>query len=163
MSFLVLTIGVFPKWSRTCIKFSEFRESDKITEVWIGLNLKVLFLTCVLLALWYFPGLWHRMWQVWAPFNDAYFCHWIRWIEWKLLGKTPLWLINFMLALSTRVIWNLLQWRHRWCASCWKNWDTHHDSTESMEKCNTYMVLLLNWSNCRISHKNLISNYRREK
>ena len=33
-------------------EFSEFREFDKITEAWIGLNLKTLCLPCVWLALW---------------------------------------------------------------------------------------------------------------
>ena len=35
---------------------------------------------------------WSLTWEVagWSPFNDKYFCHWIRWIQWKDLGKTLL-------------------------------------------------------------------------
>ena len=33
-------------------EFSEFRESDNFTEAQIRVNLKIMYLTCVLLALW---------------------------------------------------------------------------------------------------------------
>ena len=45
----------------------------QITEVWIGVNLKILSLTCVLLSLWLNCGLLHKRWQVRALFNDKYF------------------------------------------------------------------------------------------
>ena len=46
--------GVFPKWSRAFVKFSdfsEFRECDKSLNHELGLNLKILSFTCVLLVL----------------------------------------------------------------------------------------------------------------
>ena len=46
-------IGVFPKWSRTFTEFSEFRETDKITEAWIRVNLRIRSVICVFVVLWY--------------------------------------------------------------------------------------------------------------
>ena len=36
--------------------FSEFRESDKLLRHGLGLNLKILSLTCFLLVMWYHSG-----------------------------------------------------------------------------------------------------------
>ena len=33
--------------------FSEFRETDKITEAWMRVNLMILSVTCVFVSLWY--------------------------------------------------------------------------------------------------------------
>ena len=57
----------------------------QITEAWIGLNLKIPSLICVLLVLWWHPGLLHRRWQVRA--NSV-----------KHLGKTPM-------SLSKHTFW----------------------------------------------------------
>ena len=56
-------VAVFPKWSSSFIElseFREFRESDKPLKHEFGFNLKILFLTCVLLAQWQYPGLLHK-------------------------------------------------------------------------------------------------------
>ena len=53
---------------------------------WIGLNLKILSLTCLLLALWQHPDLLHKRWQVQALLMTN--CHRICWIQWKHLGMT---------------------------------------------------------------------------
>ena len=48
-----------------------------ITELWIGLNFKILSLVCVLLVLWWHPGIFHKRCQVRALFMIDNFCHWI--------------------------------------------------------------------------------------
>ena len=57
-----------------------FRENS--TEAWIGVNLKILSMTCILLTLWEHPGLRDKSRDY--RFNGKYFCHWIYWIQGKL-------------------------------------------------------------------------------
>ena len=45
--------GVFPKWIQIFTEFSKFRETDKITEAWMRVNLMILSFTCAFVALWY--------------------------------------------------------------------------------------------------------------
>ena len=44
--------GVFPKQKEKLSEFIELAESDKINDAWIGVNLKILFVTGVLVAVW---------------------------------------------------------------------------------------------------------------
>ena len=68
-------IGVFPEiqWIQGFLY---------ITEAWIGVNLKILSVTCFLLALWYLPGLLYEKLQLWIILLIAVF-HRIHWIQWK--------------------------------------------------------------------------------
>ena len=43
---------VFPKWRRLFIEFTEFRETEKITEAWIRINLTVFSASYVSVAQW---------------------------------------------------------------------------------------------------------------
>ena len=45
-------------------EFIESSESNKSLEALIGVNLKILSLTCIFLALWLHPGLLQKRWQV---------------------------------------------------------------------------------------------------
>ena len=88
-------IGVFSKWSGTFIEFREFRESEELLKLELGSVYKDLLCYLCLcglvvsslsltqeilgssptLLIFYF---------IW------FFCHWILWIQWKHLEKTPL-------------------------------------------------------------------------
>ena len=53
MLVIVITHLSFPKMEEKFSELSEFRESEKITQAWIEVNLKILSVASVLMALWY--------------------------------------------------------------------------------------------------------------
>ena len=67
-------IGVFPKWSRTFIEFSEFRESDNSLQHELGSILKILSLMCFAGAVVVLCSLTQEVAGL-CHFNDKYFCH----------------------------------------------------------------------------------------
>ena len=89
MSEKLINKGVFPKWSRTFTEFSEFREIDNhwsMNWAWFKDPVSHMCLAGTVEASW-------SLTQEVAgssPFTVMInFCHWIRWIQWKHLGRTP--------------------------------------------------------------------------
>ena len=72
------------EWNRSSV--NSMNSGNLITEALIGVNLKVLSLTCVLLAL---VATWSLTQEV-AGFivMTNIFSYWIQWIQWKYLEKT---------------------------------------------------------------------------
>ena len=71
-------VDMINHWSMNCAQFKDFVSHKCLADA----------------------GLLHERWQVRALFyyNDKYFCHWIRWIQWKDLEKTPMcsfWIFNY--------------------------------------------------------------------
>ena len=83
----------FPYMDPIFTEFSEFRETDKITEAWMRVNLMILSVTYVFVALWYHlclsgKGSGFCVQQFFLFLKNI--CHWIQRIQWNHLGKTQL-------------------------------------------------------------------------
>ena len=65
----------------------------KITEAWIGVNLKIMFVSCDLVVEWQDVGLPHRRSANWILLIAEFFCHWI--IQWKLFRENSSLFLHF--------------------------------------------------------------------
>ena len=78
----------FSYMEQNCHWIQRIQGNWQITEAWIGLNLKI---RLSRVSSWHCGS---KLASGWQGFKSFYwmtnFCHWIRWIQWKHLGKTQL-------------------------------------------------------------------------